>query len=233
IKQVAPQHTTTDSTRDFWSQDIHVVKESYSTSKGPQSMQLAAQARKLLEEWRKKTGDSAENTLRLRDIIEEVENSPEYNKFLPRIGGGNQYSRYLKKDFENALHQVQEGLVPETRVVEEKTKGGYNVYKTYHGLHPVRRRHRPQVTFNLEGESPTKQDSRPMSDGSPQKSPSKKRFSLNTKLSPLTLNSNLYTRRKSKENSSETPLSRFKVSKVDKEEGQNSDVRDPLLDSEV
>ncbi|XP_062582638.1 uncharacterized protein LOC134244376, partial [Saccostrea cucullata] len=123
IKQVAPQHTTTDSTRDFWSQDIHVVKESYSTSKGPQSMQLAAQARKLLEEWRKKTGDSAENTLRLRDIIEEVENSPEYNKFLPRIGGGNQegtypdlYSRYLKKDFENALHQVQEGLVPETRV---------------------------------------------------------------------------------------------------------------------
>lgn len=52
IKEVAPQHTTTDSTRDFWSQDIQVVKESYSTSKGPQSMQLAAQARKLLEDWK-------------------------------------------------------------------------------------------------------------------------------------------------------------------------------------
>lgn len=63
IKEVAPQHTTTDSTRDFWSQDIQVVKESYSTSKGPQSMQLAAQARKLLEDWKVSRGQNDRKNL--------------------------------------------------------------------------------------------------------------------------------------------------------------------------
>lgn len=232
IKEVAPQHTTTDSTRDFWSQDIQVVKESYSTSKGPQSMQLAAQARKLLEDWKQKRGDTAETTLKLQEIIEEVENSPEYNQFLPRIGGGRLYSRYLKKDFEDALHQVQEGYIPETRVVEEKTKSGYNVYRTFHGLQPtVRRRTKPRVTFDVDEETPAKHVPRPMSDGSNSKSHASKRFSI-----PLNLRSKLYTRRKSKESKNEAELTRFEVSKVDEEPedfSPSSDARNPMLDANV
>lgn len=195
-------------------------------------MQLAAQARKLLEDWKQRKGDTAETTLKLQEIIEEVENSPEYNQFLPRIGGGRLYSRYLKKDFEDAMRQVQEGYIPETRVVEEKTKSGYNVYRTFHGLQPTaRRRPKPRVTFDVHEETPAKRVPRPMSDGSNSKSQSSKRFSI-----PLNLGSKLYTRRKSKESKNEAELTRFKVSKVDEEPEETSpmsDARNPMLDANV
>ncbi|XP_078317414.1 uncharacterized protein LOC111120045 isoform X2 [Crassostrea virginica] len=226
IKEVAPQHTTTDSTRDFWSQHIQVVKESYSTSKGPQSMQLASQARKLLEDWKNKKGNSAETTLKLQKFMEEVENSPEYNQFLPNIGG-NLYSRYLKKDFEEAMHEVQQGYIPETRVVEEKTKSGYNVYRTFHGIQPTtRKRHKSRVTFDVEEEAPSKSARRPMSDGNEAKTPTSKRFSM-----PLSMKSNLYSRRKSKESGAR--MARFKVSKVNEDQEEGSEATSPMLDSKV
>lgn len=143
-----------------------------------------------------------------------------------------QYSRYLKKDFEDALHQVQEGYIPETRVVEEKTKSGYNVYRTFHGLQPtVRRRTKPRVTFDVDEEIPAKHAPRPMSDGSNSKSHTSKRFSI-----PLNLRSKLYTRRKSKESKNEAELTRFEVSKVDEEPedfSPSSDARNPMLDANV
>lgn len=143
-----------------------------------------------------------------------------------------QYSRYLKKDFEDALHQVQEGYIPETRVVEEKTKSGYNVYRTFHGLQPtVRRRTKPRVTFDVDEETPAKHVPRPMSDGSNSKSHAPKRFSI-----PLNLRSKLYTRRKSKESKNEAELTRFEVSKVDEEPedfSPSSDARNPMLDANV
>lgn len=138
-----------------------------------------------------------------------------------------QYSRYLKKDFEDAMHEVQQGLIPETRVVEEKTKSGYNVYRTFHGIQPTtRRRHKPRVTFDVDEEAPSKPARRPMSDGNEAKTPTSKRFSI-----PLNLKSSLYSRRKSKE--SGTQMARFKVSKVSEDQEEGSEATSPMLDSKV
>lgn len=137
-----------------------------------------------------------------------------------------QYSRYLQKDFRSARQKYQEDFIPESRVVEEKTKSGYNVYKTYHGLHrSIRKRTKPRVSFNLLEETPTKPAPRPMSDGYPAKISTNKQAAAS-----LQLKSDLYSRRTSKDSKSRDQETRFAVSKVN-ESSPSSDVRDPLLNT--
>ncbi|XP_052080018.1 uncharacterized protein LOC127718108 isoform X2 [Mytilus californianus] len=102
IKEVAPQTSVSDESRGFWKDDIKIARDSYVTLKGKDSLNFGAEAKKLLEELRKKQGVKSEGTAeRLRTIIESVEQEPSVQYVQSRIPGSNRtnaFSRQLSTD---------------------------------------------------------------------------------------------------------------------------------------
>ncbi|XP_076113501.1 uncharacterized protein LOC143081583 isoform X2 [Mytilus galloprovincialis] len=100
IKEVAPQTSVSDEARGFWKDDIKIARDSYVTLKGKQSLSFGAEAKKLLEELRKKQGEG--NVERLRNIIEAVEQDSSVQYVQSRIPGSNRsnaLSRQLPPEF--------------------------------------------------------------------------------------------------------------------------------------
>ncbi|CAC5368141.1 unnamed protein product [Mytilus coruscus] len=102
IKEVAPQTSVSDEARGFWKDDIKIARDSYVTMKGKHSLNFGAEAKKLLEELRKKQGVKSEGTAeRLRTIIEAVEQDRSVQYVQSRIPGSNRtnaFSQQLSAD---------------------------------------------------------------------------------------------------------------------------------------
>ncbi|KAL8577106.1 hypothetical protein ACOMHN_049795 [Nucella lapillus] len=88
IKEVAPK-TSTQLDQNFFKQDVKIARESYTTTKGPQS---AMMGKKWLEEYKglkkqMELGDivEEEDTIEFQHILETVENSPEVKEVLSRM----------------------------------------------------------------------------------------------------------------------------------------------------
>ncbi|XP_076441357.1 uncharacterized protein LOC143280550 [Babylonia areolata] len=112
IKEVAPR-TSTQLDQNFFKKDIKIARESYTTTKGPQS---AMMGKKWLEEYKNlkkqmeqgvteeedKEEEEAEDTIEFQQILQNLENSPEVREVLGRVGSLQPISEEMAPEFQRA-----------------------------------------------------------------------------------------------------------------------------------